>query len=433
MKLLPTTTAHYNFIYQASLSHHNLQPVSSSATTTRCQQDIINNNNNNMSNNLTMTTSTKADAVALYGVSSHDIADRLDAMQHQEQTSYRRVDYLSHPPSSSPASAAASSSTSSPIISPASQEEHRQSRSKMCAWCYQLTDICQLSRHAVVRAAAYLDRFLASSHPRATRLLLTDNRREYQLASMTALYLAIKLHEPLSMDASLMAEISAGCYDSKEILDMERDFLSALHWRVNDPTSCEFVSLALGLLEPQWYGYDLDTLGSLLDVSRFQCELAALDYDLSIRCKASEVALAAVLNSLEGTGEELMAGEARFEYLRRLCEVLGASADDMEGVACVQVRLRRLFRRNPAMDCQEMSSRRSSRCCSQDDTMVPVSGRSSSDNIGNDIRLQADEKCTSPVSVAAVTPPTASQCTKRLGGQGRDVDGRSPHGFTKCT
>ena len=75
-----------------------------------------------------------------------------------------------------------------------------------------------------------------------------------------------------------------------------------LSWKVNGVTSQEYVSLMLGLLDPTKFDYDMDIVGSLLDVSKYQCELSTLDYDLSTQYDCSTIALALILNSMEVLG-----------------------------------------------------------------------------------------------------------------------------------
>jgi len=346
-----------------------------------------------MTNDLTMRVASREDAASLYGTPAEDVADRLAVMRRQESTScYRPVDYLHgrshhcHPSSSS--SCCSMPQTVDPI-------DHRRSRSSMARWCYQIIDACELSRHSASRSFGYLDRFLSSDHPRA-RDALAD-KREYQLAAVAALYLSVKLHEPLAMDASLLAEISRGCYEPSEILDMERCVLRALGWRTSGPTTHEYVSLCLGLLDPEGYYYDLDTMGSLLDVSLLQCELAAMDYDLSTGCVPSVVALAAVFNSLEGADEGRLCPGARCNFIARLCESMLPSDDAtaLVRVTCVQSMLRRLFCLNSSMvDLpQEITGDEIQETSSNSDHGVTSA-------VGNK-RLPDDIKCSSPVTVAA--------------------------------
>lgn len=327
---------------------------------------------------LSMLTTTNADAAALYRMSIDDIEDRLTAMQHQESAPcYRRTDYLNCPRRDSQ-----------------EDEGHRSSRSKMCNWSFQLADVTSLSRLAVSRSMHYLDRFVA----REGRALMND-AREYQLAAMTSLYIAIKLYEPLSMDAGLLAEISAGCYTTKEILNMEKRILEALKWRMNGPTSQEFACLLLGLLNPEGYDYDLHTLACLLDVSKFQCELATADYDLSMKCKPSVVALAAILNSLDGMDDELLSSTSQYAFLTRMCNMMPSV--NMAQVGFAQARLRQLFCLNSGIGLElPMSSSQQTISRSEEDCNKAAVLKNSS---GKMDQVSCQVKCPSPVAV--VTAP----------------------------
>jgi hypothetical protein len=281
----------------------------------------------------------------------------------------------------------------------------------------------------------YLDRYIAvslatscstSSRKTAAASSLLD-KRQYQLAAMTCLYISIKLHEPLAMDASLLAEISAGCYTTSEILSMESHILQVLQWKLNGPTLQEYISLLLGLVNPEWYGYELSTLKELLDVSHFQCELAICDYELSIHCPPSVVALSCILNALEGIEEGCMSGPSRVEYMTRLCSVLdnGDSMDTttMRMASLIQNRLRKLFCQNSGEEmvvrmmtavpqdvveaedvqvCTVVSSRRSSMSSSSSALTSSSSSQHKMMESSSSFFYSQEVKCSSPVSVVSV-------------------------------
>ncbi|KAL7517134.1 hypothetical protein ACHAWF_000105, partial [Thalassiosira exigua] len=217
-----------------------------------------------------------ADAAALFSSSSSDICDRVAVLRAQESSiAYRPLDYLARLPAE---------------IALADIEDYKLSRSKMCLWSHRLADACNLSRHAVVRAMNYLDRYVASKDAS----IIFDKRR-YQLAAMTALSLSVKLHEPLALDAALLAEISAGCYDAREIIRTERAMIEALQWKLSDPTSLDFACCLVGLIDPSaFFGCDLVLVARFFDAVKIQCELASMEYDVNRKCKPSEVALASI-------------------------------------------------------------------------------------------------------------------------------------------
>ena len=89
-------------------------------------------------------------------------------------------------------------------------------REKICEWCYQVVDHFDYNRQVVSIALNYLDRYLA---------LRPVNRKIFQLAAMTCLFLAIKLNEtrPLSLPAFL--SLSRGYFQADHVLKMEHAIL----------------------------------------------------------------------------------------------------------------------------------------------------------------------------------------------------------------
>lgn len=362
-----------------------------------------------MTTNLSMQTSTKLDAIALYSTSAEDIADQLAVMRRQESTIYRSVDYLrlnDESPSSSGGggiSSISSGRTATTDIDHPENQEHILSRSIMCHWCYELVDSCNLSRRSVSRAMNLLDRFVSSElqderESDNTELSILQDKRQYQLAAMTCLYISIKIHDHLELDARLLSQISGGLYPITEILAMEERILEVLQWRVNGVTAEEVVASLLGTLKPEEYGYDIQVMCKLLDACVYQCELAVGEYDLSMLYKPSEVGLAAVLNGL-GTLVDggLMEMKGRYEYVIRLVELLNGEAGgeeeddvDVDRIWNVQIRLQELLQRSG-----------SSSCCS--------SGAGNGDNAVEEpktppqIKGKKEVNCSSPTSVAVVT------------------------------
>lgn len=119
-----------------------------------------------------------------------EITERIRAMREQETKHHRCVDYLTD---------------SDSIFSrpPETADQDEESRIKMSAWCYQVVDFCKFRRETVGIAMSYLDRYLTSLDDRSA---VTD-RKFYQLVTMTSLYIAIKIHEPLEMETSLLADL----------------------------------------------------------------------------------------------------------------------------------------------------------------------------------------------------------------------------------
>lgn len=68
-------------------------------------------------------------------------------------------------------------------------------RSKMCEWIYHVIDSTRLQRESASVAMSFLDRFLSSNSERASKA--KTNRKEYQLAAITCLYIAVKVRAHL--------------------------------------------------------------------------------------------------------------------------------------------------------------------------------------------------------------------------------------------
>ncbi len=311
-----------------------------------------------------MIMSSESDSASLYtsitsATSIVDVSDRLAAMQHQA-TSYQCCSYIdpsghSRVSCSSPPRRRRRSEDSTPSSRTSTtghQSITRDCRSKMARWCFQVTDYCKFQRETVSIAMQYLDRFLATSSPRAQRAI--HDKKEFQLVAMTCLYIAIKLFEPLAMDAALLAQISHGCYTEKDVTDMEQEILTALEWRVNGPTVHAFVAHLLSLLPSSSYGHDPTTVMTLLDFTNFQADIAVCDYDLALT-KPSTVALAAILNSIEGIEKQLLPAQSRFHFFQLVSQVTGMNPLSSE-VNYIRARLLKLFSENSGYELPQIAN-----------------------------------------------------------------------------
>ena len=176
-----------------------------------------------------------------------EAVERITVMQEQEADSYKHHDY---------------------IVPGEETRIDSLCRVLMVEWCYQITDYCKFRRETVAICLSYLDRFLSSSSPRAAEAI--QSRKVYQLATMTTLYIAIKLFEPMTVDTNLLSTLSQGVYSESDITDMEEEILVALGWMMNGPTAHDFISHMIALIPKSAYYHDESTLITLLDFSRYQ-------------------------------------------------------------------------------------------------------------------------------------------------------------------
>mmetsp|Transcript_7495 Transcript_7495/g.14648 ORF Transcript_7495/g.14648 Transcript_7495/m.14648 type:complete len:324 (+) Transcript_7495:156-1127(+) len=236
-----------------------------------------------------------------------DVADRIAIMRIQEETTYKVKDYIAE---------------SALIRKRASKPVDSDCRIKMCEWCYQVVDFCKFRRETVGIGMSYLDRYLCTPKGRSALC----NRKEYQLAAMTALYIAIKLHEPLEMETSLLADLSRGCYTEMEFVRMEETMLQAIKWRVNGPTSLAFVAHFMAFLPSSVHP---DVAESMMEYARFQTELAIAEQDL-ISVRPSFVGLAALMNAVEGMDTSLFSLKSQAKFIRHIERYAEVCVSDVE-------------------------------------------------------------------------------------------------------
>lgn len=173
-------------------------------------------------------------------------------------------------------------------------------RIDICSWMYRFVDSCNVSRDLVFRAMSYFDRFLTTIIIRKDfdilmyRARVTDSSF-LQLAALIALNLAIKLHSERKWDLKFMIKLSRGKFHLAELIDMERQMLYVLAWRLNPPTSAEFVMYLSLLLFNLAERREVD---DIVDRAIFFTELAVWD-SYFIECNAFTLAIASLLNAVQ--------------------------------------------------------------------------------------------------------------------------------------
>jgi hypothetical protein len=224
---------------------------------------------------------------------SDEIPDRLSLMLQQEENEYEVTDYLL---------------ANAELRKKAAKPVDEDCRVKMCEWCYQVVDFCKFRRETVGIGMSYLDRYLCSDKGKKA----LGDRKEYQLVAMTCLYIAIKLHEPLEMETSLLADLSRGCYTEMEFANMEKKILEALVWRVNGPTALGFVQHYLLFLPESVHSA---VVLAVWDYARYQTELAISDHTF-VKMKPSIVGMAALMNAMEGMDPILLTPKVQAKFIR---------------------------------------------------------------------------------------------------------------------
>jgi len=204
-------------------------------------------------------------------------------------------------------------------------------RTKLCQWFYSVADACGLSREIVAITMSYVDRLamvslLSSScignsnsssivdtnfKKSVTNINILESKSKYQLANMTCLYMAMKLHETVTMDISALVELGKGMYSPDDFQNMEREILSAFQWKMNEPTPLAFVRCYLQLYEQMLLlqssvsvnkndknnASPSSKIKQIMSHAKYQTEIAVAEISL-FGYRPSELALAAITNSM---------------------------------------------------------------------------------------------------------------------------------------
>jgi lipoyl(octanoyl) transferase len=229
------------------------------------------------------------------------------------------------------------------------------SRRKLCEWCYEVVDHFGFDREAVPIALDYLDRTVALKMGSYGDGM---TKKEFQLITVTSLYIAIKLHGEIAATSPYLAikphgetfyidgpkmklgievyvELSRGFFQVEVIEAMERNIIESLDWRLNPPTSLRFIANFLHLLpvcsiNEHCTPHAADA-GNIYDVARYLSELSVCVSDFSFGFKTSTIAYASILCALEALQETLpLPYDTRVKFLNDITEVTGIFPESKE-------------------------------------------------------------------------------------------------------
>jgi len=181
----------------------------------------------------------------------------------------------------------------------------------LCDWAHKITDFCDLDRETAEIAMSYVDHFVQTE--RGIQLLHQSN--QYQILVVTALYVAIKVHETVAVSATQFEKISRNMFTAKDIEAMEQVLLPGLGWHLHPPTTLGFVRLFLDLIPDHVLQQEMKETAYIL--TKIQSELAVRDCAL-VSVQASTIAFAALMNALEALGmlESNNGARAVHDFLR---------------------------------------------------------------------------------------------------------------------
>ena len=202
-------------------------------------------------------------------ISNIDNLDRLDAMRAQEKT-IRRFNYLKGD----------------------TNEINEACRKVMVTWTTTAQQSLSLSPDIVWIAMSFVDRYLGSGMGDSQEVLMSSYK--FQLAVVTAFYTAIKIYEPVAIGVNVMVQICRGEYHHDEIVEMEKEMLSSLEWRVSVNTPMDFARYLLELLPEHLSSHESDCL---LEICQKYVDYAVTDIYFSC-CTPSVVGISCLASSL---------------------------------------------------------------------------------------------------------------------------------------
>jgi hypothetical protein len=140
-------------------------------------------------------------------MTTQEALETITAMRSQECSVYSKINWLDREQNERPMSI----SSIDPLLSEARVDVN--CRNQMSTWYLRLADACDFSSETVEIAMSLLDRFLATPEGAETR----SDRGVYQLASMAALYTAVKVHETTAIGSTVICSLSCGAFSRKDV------------------------------------------------------------------------------------------------------------------------------------------------------------------------------------------------------------------------
>jgi Cyclin, N-terminal domain len=187
---------------------------------------------------------------------------------------------------------------------------HSVWREKVTQWCYNVVDHLDECRSVVYVAMHILDRFTAivNNNNSCSTTSIFMNERCFELASMSALFLAIRIAGSGNLQLSQLVSMttSSSGIQSKHIVAMGTRIIQSLgndFWRVRCVTPLDFVQTLLltlsSTLSTEKMMLSTEDQQEVLNTASFLCEIAVCDAPLALAERPSHIALAALLNALD--------------------------------------------------------------------------------------------------------------------------------------
>ena len=168
-------------------------------------------------------------------------------------------------------------------------------RQQITEWMFQVVDYYTYSRETAGIAISILDRYLEQE---------SVNRHDYQLASLTALFIAVKFCETRAPKMENFIILSADRFLPGDVVAMEKIILDRIGWKLNLSLMTAPMTFVRAMLA--YLSLSEGTMQQLLQKVQYMVELASCDYFFCTRLP-SDIALASILRALDRGGSNAIA------------------------------------------------------------------------------------------------------------------------------
>ena len=168
-------------------------------------------------------------------------------------------------------------------------------RRQIAEWSYQVVDYYAYSRKTAGIAISILDRYLEQA---------SVNRHDYQLASLTALFIAVKFCEARAPKMENFIILSADRFLPGDVVAMEKTILDRINWNINLSLMIAPMTFVRAMLA--YLSLAESPMQQLLQRVQYLVELASCDYFFCTRL-SSDIALASILCALDRDGSNAIA------------------------------------------------------------------------------------------------------------------------------
>ena len=199
-------------------------------------------------------------------------------------------------------------------------------REVVCQWCYDVVDYFGESREVVYLAMNVLDRYCVFQN--------TFNARDYEVASLTALFLAVRVSGCATLELPQLMQLSRGRVRMREVLDVGKSMTESLSWERRLITPLQLVRAMVELLD-----VSNELKSSLLGTASYLVEVSVGDAFFS-GMHPFKVACAAVANAIGSGPQSRLTEAASREFFCHLSKLHDDQEDD---ISLLQSRLYHLY------------------------------------------------------------------------------------------